>query len=257
MTGQVAILNFDRVYERQSFYRKITYEWVDFSDLTGTKGYCDAGVLGIIRRRLGQRKGRGITFVGSGSYHYVTYLLLQEIDVPFTLVLFDRHLDMMPAPDGLLSCGSWALRALQDLPNLRFMLVMGIGPEQLDGIPSHLRDKLLVVSQQETEREPPAADRVVAAIPTRRVYISIDKDVLRRQDAVTDWEQGSMPLQQLLPWLKAIGEGKEIWGVDVCGEYPVGWADAFMPQSRLAAARNNEANAKILDLVLSLVKKKA
>jgi len=257
MASQVTVLNFDHVYERQSFYRRVNHEWVDFSDLAGTRGYCEAGVQEAIRRRLQQRRCKGISFIGSGNYHYVTYLLLQEKGVPFTLVLFDRHLDMTPAPGELLSCGSWAARALQELEHLVFLVAVGIEPEQEDFLPPGLRDKVLVLPAPELVPEARAADRMVAAIPTRQVYISIDKDVLSRRDAVTDWEQGPMTLEQLLYFLQRIGEGKEICGVDVCGELPVSWADDWVPQNRWAAARNNRANAKILDLVLSLVKKKA
>lgn len=257
MTGQVAILNFDHVYVRQSFYRRVNYEWVDFSDLAGVRGYCDAAAQRIISRRLKQRRCKGITFIGSGNYHYVTYLLLQETQVPFTLVLFDRHVDMMPAAGELLSCGSWVWRALTDLECLKYLVVIGAGPEQLDFIPPDLAGKVLVLPASALRPEPVTADGVEAAIPTRQVYLSIDKDVLRRRDAVTDWEQGPMTLEQLLYFLQRIGEGKEICGVDVCGELPVSWADDWVPQNRWAAARNNRANAKILDLVLSLVKKKA
>ena len=30
------------------------------------------------------------------------------------------------------------------------------------------------------------------------VYISIDKDVLRKQDAITDWSNGNMTLMQMI-----------------------------------------------------------
>ena len=50
------------------------------------------------------------------------------------------------------------------------------------------------------------------------VYISIDKDVLSRDYARTDWDQGDMTLDQLLASIKDISLKHRIIGVDVCGE---------------------------------------
>ncbi|MGI9861426.1 hypothetical protein SDD30_08590 [Moorella naiadis] len=75
------------------------------------------------------RGRRGIFFLGSGDYHYVAYLLLQHITRPFTLVLFDNHADLLPAPaSDLLACGSWVNRALE-LPNLKKALIIGARPD--------------------------------------------------------------------------------------------------------------------------------
>lgn len=50
------------------------------------------------------------------------------------------------------------------------------------------------------------------------VYISIDKDVLSREYARTDWDQGDMTLDQLFASIKDISLRHRIIGVDVCGE---------------------------------------
>lgn len=258
MTGQVTVLNFDHVYERQSFYSSMTYEWLDFLDVQGVNGYCHPEAQAIIGRRLRRRKFRGISFIGSGNYHYVTHLLIKELKTPFTLVLFDSHTDMMPAPDEfLLSCGSWALSALTQLENLKYMVIIGVLQEQKEFIPHYLLDKLFIVSSHTLRRHQSIVDKVVAAIPTDHVYISIDKDVLSKRDAVTNWEQGEMALEQLLYLVEQIGKRKVVGGLDVCGEYPVSWADNFTPQNRLAIVKNDHANAQILSLASKLIKKKA
>ncbi len=59
---------------------------------------------------------------------------------------------------------------------------------------------------------------IVRAIPTKHVYISIDKDVLRPQDAQTNWDQGTMSLQMLLIYIDYLFRYKHVLGVDVCGE---------------------------------------
>ena len=50
------------------------------------------------------------------------------------------------------------------------------------------------------------------------VYISIDKDVLSREYARTDWDQGDMTLGQLCSCITQINSCRQIIGIDVCGE---------------------------------------
>ena len=50
------------------------------------------------------------------------------------------------------------------------------------------------------------------------MYISIDKDVLRKQDAVTDWSNGDMTLLQLQAVLRIIYAHERVIGVALTGE---------------------------------------
>lgn len=49
--------------------------------------------------------------------------------------------------------------------------------------------------------KPSTKQAILVAIPTRSVYVSIDKDVLNEADAITNWDQGNMKLGQLLDLL--------------------------------------------------------
>src|SRR5207248_3434424 len=60
---------------------------------------------------------------------------------------------------------------------------------------------------------------VIAGLPTSAVYLSIDKDCLLPEDAITNWEEGRLPLPQLLGALRAIAAAKDVVGVDITGEY--------------------------------------
>jgi hypothetical protein len=66
---------------------------------------------------------------------------------------------------------------------------------------------------------PQAIDEVLAAVPTADVWITIDKDVLPEHEALTNWDQGQMPLAALLAMLRTVGQRKRVLGADVCGEY--------------------------------------
>ena len=46
----------------------------------------------------------------------------------------------------------------------------------------------------------------------------------REPDAITDWDQGSMKLEQLLDLVKYMMMHKDVIGMDIGGEYPVSLA---------------------------------
>ena len=50
------------------------------------------------------------------------------------------------------------------------------------------------------------------------VYLSIDKDILREEDASANWDQGKTSLEELLALVKNCFEKQTIAGVDICGE---------------------------------------
>ena len=58
----------------------------------------------------------------------------------------------------------------------------------------------------------------MAALKGHRVYLSVDKDVLRKEESRTDWLQGNYSLRQLKGWLEALLKGQEIVAADLCGE---------------------------------------
>mgnify|MGYP003293392283 FL=1 len=75
------------------------------------------------------------------------------------------------------------------------------------------------------------------------VYISIDKDVLRKQDSITDWSNGDMTLMQLQAVLRIIYAHEKVIGIDITGECSA-TLDYF---SELEDAEiNNEANEELL-----------
>ena len=60
---------------------------------------------------------------------------------------------------------------------------------------------------------------VLKRLPTPRVYLSIDKDCLRNQYALTNWEEGMLSLEELLWMLKLIMDHVDIIGMDIVGDY--------------------------------------
>lgn len=109
----VTFLNFDHTYASQKQLFHFPHEWIDLTDLSHTNLYCEPASLREIERRIRLRKQKGAVFIGNGNYHYVSYLLIQEIKEPFTLVLFDHHTDVGAGDDPVISCGSWVSYALK------------------------------------------------------------------------------------------------------------------------------------------------
>lgn len=193
-----------------------------------------------------------LTFLGSGDFHHLAALLIERMDEPFTVVHFDNHPDWVRlAPRW--HCGSWVNRVLA-LPRVQRVVTVGpcsddlVNPARKGGnwraladgrlalfpwqhAPSRLRHRIAdgpghtwragwIHWRNLAERRPEdAAALVLAAIPTPAVWITIDKDVLPEDEAVTNWDQGQMPLHILQALLRAVGAGRRILGADVCGEY--------------------------------------
>ncbi len=248
----VNILDFDEVYHTQTYFQKTHYERINLSDIKNTNKYCERKSLVSISKRLKKRKDRGITFIGSGNYHYVTYLLMSEVQDPFTLVLFDHHTDMMDAPcESLVTCGSWVLKSLEKLPMLKKVVIIGTREDLMKSIPQNLNKKVLVFSEEDVGQAD-IKKHIKLAISTDDVYVSIDKDVLEESEAVTNWDQGNMKLIQLLNLIKSIAINKRICGIDVCGEYQSNPIANFCRESLEAIQKNDRANFKILNTISNL-----
>jgi hypothetical protein len=60
---------------------------------------------------------------------------------------------------------------------------------------------------------------ILKRLPTPRVYLSIDKDCLRNEYALTNWEEGMLSLKELLWMLKLIMDHVDLIGLDIVGDY--------------------------------------
>jgi arginase family enzyme len=209
--------------------------------------------IDAVRARLAAADPRpSITFMGSGDFHHLAALLAERVQEPFTLLHFDNHPDWVRlAPRW--HCGSWVNRALA-LPNVQRVVTVGccsgdlVDPVRKGGnLPALDSGRLALFPwQHEASRvrrritdgpghawhegyihwrnlvDMPlqqATDAVLSAIPTEAIWITIDKDVLPESEALTNWDQGRMPLAALLAMLRAAGQRKRVLGADICGEY--------------------------------------
>ncbi len=296
MFDSVSVFNFSGIYDEESFYqddkgssfydadgRMHGYKAPDFKvydlkDMSGTNCMCDDEAVGRIRRLLSDEKviAGEIHFIDSGNYHYMSALLTELVKEPFELVVLDHHPDMQaPMFGDILSCGGWILKVLKENQFVRGVHVIGadkglisqLDPEDVGKVhfypefadvnvsdeSGHDRDTE-VISVREFVRE-----RLSGRYP---VYLSIDKDVLSRDELITNWDQGQMAAEQLFLLVKELagkdsipGENESVpggklrlLGVDVCGECAPDQEDCDVAK---AIAGNNEFNRKLLELLLN------
>lgn len=270
----ITVLNFDGTLELQKKYLCIPYNWVNFKDVQGTKLFCAEKSFYEIALKLQELTKYGIYLIGSGDFHYVSYILLAKIDLPFTLLLFDNHSDLITSTrwSPLFSCSSWVAKALELLPNLEKVVIIGARPDTFCNVDPNLLHKVVYIPYYPVDQyqcrdysrlsnflnkyEPIAEQGMHAAIldllsviPTDAVYISIDKDVLDKKYAITNWDQGKILIDDLLVALQDIVTVKKVCGLDICGEMPVDPVAMVRIRYREAVKKNAMANLKILKTI--------
>ena len=209
MKPELLVADFSGVYEAEGFLtylqeKSLPVRHVELGEIEGTVCYCDAAAEAEIRRRLAPEADAGIRWIDSGDFHYVTKILAEFQQEPFVLVLVDNHPDdQEPAFGGVLSCGSWVKALRESQPMLKEVWTLG---------PDHR------IRGPEVDRElEEGIDDLLAAVEGKRVYLSIDKDVLGREWSRTDWSQGTYSLAELKGWLDGMLR-LDVVAVDICGE---------------------------------------
>jgi arginase family enzyme len=176
---------------------------------------------------------------GSGDFHHLAALRARQLTEPFVLVSFDNHPDWDVRPPRW-SCGGWVNRALE-LPLVKKVSVWGCGnfecwwPWQIFGNRRAEREGKLEVHPWADDR--PLSDQArrgailrgnlrkhfaqfVHSLEGSNVYITIDLDCLRAEDAVTNWESGRFALEDIAWALTQLRASRaQIVGGDMCGAF--------------------------------------
>jgi hypothetical protein len=192
---------------------------------------------------------------GSGDFHHLTALWLRRLAGLTTVVSFDNHPDWDIRPPRW-ACGSWVNRALA-LPQIEKLTVWGCGnfecwwPRRIFGNNRAERLGQLAVHPWADDRTLRERERrgailrgnwrekfaaFVEQLGTAKVYLTIDLDCLRRQDAITNWESGRFTTEDVAWAIELLGGGSRIVGGDICGAW-----------SRPAYARRKQRFASEMD----------
>ena len=220
--------------------------------------------------------------LGSGDYHHLTIALLQQHKTPLTLVLFDNHPDWMRPPHKY-HCGSWIYTAAR-LPQIERIVIIGLENGDLEGkkflagdVESYLQQKIVLLPylpvEAQTQRQQELVhlesklkadldagiQEILDAITTNNVYISIDKDCLRPQDAVTNWEQGTLPLATVSNCIQIIVKHHNIVAADTVGDYsppvfasPLKWLGSLLDRPANALRMNAQLQANKVNAMANI-----
>lgn len=242
---EIVITDFSGIYQQESFYKGRKTAWFDLQNISGTNCYCDDQAKKMILERIKDISPRGIHFIDSGNYHYMSRIWIEKIHEPFRLLVFDNHTDMQPpAFGGILSCGGWISASLDENPFLKEVILVGPSKEDFQKVDDQYKTKVTFFSREalgheKGEKTKEFFESILLDVP---LYISVDKDILNPEDVETSWSQGDMSLRELLQYLKIVfrrleEEKKILMGIDICGE-----------SDHKGIQKNDHANKKILEL---------
>jgi hypothetical protein len=259
LSKSIRILNFDdSVIKQQNLISRYKTEIIDLKDLgPRARIWLDKKTKEEIEKRIQGSTKNSITFLGSGDFHQVSHILINQFHEPICMILFDFHPDWDILPPRL-GCGSWVTESLRN-KNILKLILIGVSSKDLS-IPWIQTGNLNSLKGNRVEiypySHPPSFAffkripdnfstqiekvlflnkiywnelkgkdlinlflSILKRLPTPRVYLSIDKDCLRNEYALTNWEEGMLSLEALLWMLKLVMDHAEIIGMDIVGDY--------------------------------------
>lgn len=259
LDGSLRILELDHSLIRQDeLLRRYPAEIVDLSDLgPSARLWMNKATRHKLLSRLKGLDGSPVTFTGSGDFHHLSEALLSRISQPLCLIIFDFHPDWDILPPRF-ACGSWVTEALKkkniekcalfgvssddisgwnllhgNLKSLAagrleiypyarapsFVFLRGVPPNPSISLEKRLWGQRIHWSQLSGGNLAKTFGAFLESLPVKTAYISIDKDCLKKDYALTNWEEGMLSLDELLLMLGMIRDRLDIAGVDVTGEY--------------------------------------
>lgn len=259
LNSAIRILNFDDSLDLQkTLLKQYTPEIVNLRDLgPRARLWLDKETKSQIIERLANSGKNSVTFLGSGDFHQVSNILISQFSEPLSVIVFDAHPDWDSLPPRL-GCGSWVTETLKCENILKFILI-GVSSDDISSFNLETADlnslsnnrleiypyahrpslvflkriprnisiqvkKWLVInkifwSELRGKNLSEFILSLVKRIPTKKVYLSIDKDCLKSEFALTNWEEGLISLEELILMLKVIQENCDIIGADISGDY--------------------------------------
>jgi arginase family enzyme len=292
------ILNLDGALDAQTSLRLVA-PWnsiatIELRDLAPRlRLWARERTMRAARTRLHEhaREEPTLSLLGSGDFHHLAVLLMEQAREPITIVHIDNHPDWVRlAPRW--HCGSWVNQALRS-PHVRRVITLGVCSDDLvhpdlkgGNLPALANGRIVLFPWQHAPSRvwrrladgaghryekghliwsnlaeigvEKALNAIIPLIETHAIWISIDKDVLAEREALTNWDQGQMPLAAVVQIIRALGAHFSLAGADICGEFSApnhaNWLkrwEARMDQPEREAsaerlARNEATNRELL-----------
>jgi hypothetical protein len=175
---------------------------------------------------------------GSGDFHYLSALWIRRASRPIVLISFDNHPDWDVRPPKW-GCGGWVNRALE-LSHVKRASVWGCGnfecwwPRRIfgnlraeragklevrpwaDGRPLRDRQRRGAILRDNWREQ---FESFVKNLRGADVYVTIDLDCLRANEAATNWENGRFAIVDLVWALAKLRNTSRIIAGDICGAF--------------------------------------
>lgn len=284
MLTSVRVLNFDNsVIRQKELVERFKPSITDLTDLgPRCRLYSDEKTAKEVSERIDPGYRDSITFLGSGDFHHITSLLLDEFSEDISVISFDDHPDWDIFPPKI-SCGSWVTRVLSK-GNIKKVILAGASSDavsprffRMGNYDSLKNDRLEIYPYQHKPTkvffkkipENISADvkrglffdeihwqelktkniaefflHILRRIPAKKVYVTIDKDCLKVPYSLTNWAEGRMEFEELLLMLKFIKENTEVVGLDIAGDYSPVKTEGFIRTVITAINHPRDISAK-------------
>jgi len=259
LNKSIRVLNLDNsVVKQQNLTSRYKTEIIDLREVgPRLRLWMDSKAVAQIKERIRDSSKDSATFLGSGDFHHISAILINQFQDPLSVIIFDFHPDWDTLSPHM-GCGSWVNQVLKN-ENIRKCVLIGVSSDDISSwrvqslnleslkedrveiypyahkpskvflkrIPknsslkpkNHLLFSEITWTELKNKNLKEFFSSILKRMPTDDVYISIDKDCLKSDSAVTNWEEGYLSLDELLLMLKLIGENLNIAGVDITGDY--------------------------------------
>lgn len=259
LNKMIRILNFDNsIIKQKRLLSQYENEVIELNDLgPKVRHWVNLKNRECVEKRICTSLKNSITFLGSGDFHHISEILIGRFNEPMCVIVFDFHPDWVILPPRF-GCGSWVSEVLKK-KNILKLILLGVSSSDISsfdiqtGNLNSLKDDRVEIYPyahkssltffkkipknvsieikngiffnkiywNELKNKDLTAffQNLLNRLPTKKVYVSIDKDCLKNDYALTNWEEGYFSLQELLLILKLIKQNLDIIGLDIVGDY--------------------------------------
>ena len=115
----------------------------------------------------------------------------------------------------MLTCGDWVRNCIEENSRLHQVIVAGPSQKAFQQVDFHSQ-KLKAITEEDFMSHK-AMVKLAYYQSDLPLYLSVDKDILTKRDAVTNWNQGQLDLSTLQQSLRQVLSHQRLIGADICG----------------------------------------